>query len=121
MAKTASQFDHRVEKRRQRPIGICDECGREKELRQRDPEPLCGACLENLRRAETKANDPAAARKSAMNLEKKIRSEMIKLLNVADALEGLVPTEDVNALRAIAKHNLTPIIVGLDGGGHGHE
>jgi hypothetical protein len=35
MAKTAGQFDKWMEKKRQRPIGICGDCGREKELRQR--------------------------------------------------------------------------------------
>ena len=62
MAKTAGQFDKWMEKKRQRPIGICGECGREKELRQREPEPLCGACLEKLRRADIRENDPAASR-----------------------------------------------------------
>lgn len=121
MAKTASQFDHWVAIKRQRPIGICSECDHEKELRQREPEPLCGACLEKLRRVEAKKNDPAAAQKDTKKRDKKIRSEMNKVLNVVDALDGLVANEHLKLLSGIAKLYLKPIIAWSDGDGHGHD
>jgi site-specific DNA-cytosine methylase len=119
--KTAAGFDEWLQSKRQRPVGICGECAHEKELRQLEPEQLCGACLENLRRAEAKGNDPAAARKDAKKREKKIRSEMNKVLNAVDALDGLVANEHLNDLSIIAKLYLKLIIDGPDGDGHGHD
>jgi hypothetical protein len=121
MVKTASEFDARMKTKRQRPIGICGDCGNEKELRQREPEPLCGACLEKLRRAEAKENDPEAALRDARKPDKKVRSGMNRVLDIADAVDGFIPVEDVNALRAIARRNLMRVVAEPDGDGHGHD
>jgi hypothetical protein len=46
---------------------------------------------------------------------------MNKVLNEVDALHGLVVDVHLNDLSIIAKLYLKPIIVGPDGGGHGHH
>lgn len=116
--KTASEFDQWLETKRERPVGICNECGREKELRQREPEPLCGACYMKIDRQEKKAADPLAVIKDAKKRDKKIRAEMCKVLNVVDALEGLVSPGDLKQLERVAKKHLRPIIEAPDSDGH---
>jgi hypothetical protein len=119
--KTALEFDEWVKEKRQRPVGICNECGREKELRQREPEPLCGACYMKIDRREKKAADLLAAMKDARKRDKKIRAEMCKMLNIVDALEGFVAPDDLKQLERVAKKYLRTIIDGPDGCGHGHD
>ena len=121
MSMTAIGFDNWVAEKRQRAKGLCTECGDEKELRQIEPEPLCGACLEKLRRREAKENDPIAALKDAKKRDKKVRSEMNKVLNVVDALDSLIADEHLSQLARIAKLYLQPIIGSPDDDGHGHD
>ena len=71
MKMKSAEFDRWIKKKRQRPVGICNECGREKELRKREPEPLCGACYMKINRQEKKDADPLAAKYDAKKREKK--------------------------------------------------
>jgi len=115
---TSGEFDRWIAEKRQRPIGICNECGGEKELRQRSPEPLCGACYMKIDRQAKKEADPLAAQKRDRKRDKKIRSEMNKVLNVVYALDGLVADQHLNELSRIAKLHLRPIISAPDETGH---
>jgi hypothetical protein len=117
-AMTSPKFDEWLTEKRQRPIGRCSECLRETELRQREPAPLCGACLEKVRRREARSSDPGATNRDVKKRERRLRAELSKLLNVADALEGLINPEDHRELERIAKHYLKALI---DPGSHGHE
>jgi hypothetical protein len=69
-------------------------------------------------RQEKKEADPRAAERDAKKCEKKIRSEMNKLLNIADAVDGLIAVEDQRQLERVAKLYLQPIIG--EAGDHGH-
>jgi hypothetical protein len=116
--RTSRGFDEWQANKRQRPAGTCSACRQVKELRQREPEALCGACWAKLDRRAKKEADPLAVQRDAKKCEKKIRSEMNKLLNIADAVDGLIAIEDQKQLERVAKLYLQPIIG--DPGDHGH-
>jgi hypothetical protein len=58
--------------------------------------------------------------KDAKKRQKKVRLEMNKLLNIVDALDGLIADEHLKLLELVAKLYLQPIIGSPKGDGHGH-
>jgi hypothetical protein len=119
MRVTAGEFDKRLKEKRQRPVGVCSDCGHEKELRQLEPERLCGACLEKLRRKESKESDPAAVLRDEKKRQKKVRSELVRILNAVDGLSGHLPAKDLAEISGIVKIHLAPLVGTVEHAGHG--
>ena len=113
-------FDQWMETKRQRPVGICNSCRREIELRQREPEQLCGPCYMRADRKNKKEADPLVALTELKKRNRKIRSEMNRLLNIVDALEGLIDRRQLEELSQIAAAHLKPILAQsrTDSSGH---
>src|SRR5579862_909057 len=108
--RTGEPFDQCLEVKRQRPVGICNSCRREIELRQREPDQLCGSCYMRADRKNKKEGDPLAALKDLKKRNRKLRSEMNRLLNIVDALEGLIDNRHLQELAEIAAAYLKPIL-----------
>lgn len=62
-----------------------------------------------------------AVLKDEKKRQKKVRSELVRILNAVDALAGHLPTRDLDEISRIVKFYLAPIIGSPDLAGHGHE